>query len=344
MRTAEAVSPGHPDKICDQISDAILDDILSRDPDARVAIETLGGHGIVSITGELTTNTYCYMDRIAKKVYKELGHQDEIGVQVNVVSQSSDISQGVDTGGAGDQGIMVGYACNENEGMIPQELYLARKILKEVIALGYGPDGKSQVTLDDNNKISRLVISVQHKEEESQPIIKNNIKLFVLNKYEEFLADDYALIINGTGQFIQGGFAADTGLTGRKIVQDAYGPQVPVGGGAYSGKDPSKVDRSAAYMARYIALDKLKYYKAQEVIIKIAYSIGIAEPLMVSGKAKINDDISMPSIWIDLDQNDFKKYDLTPKGIIKFLDLKRPVYYNTAKWGAYGNSEFNWER
>jgi S-adenosylmethionine synthetase len=338
MRTAEAVAPGHPDKVCDQISDAILDDILSRDPNARVAIETMGGHGIITITGELTTDTYCYMDRIAKKVYKDLGYTDDIGVQVNVVSQSPDIAQGVDTGGAGDQGIMVGYACNENEAMIPQELYLARKILKEVMALGYGPDGKSQVTLDDKGKISRLVISVQHEEGQEEDLRYQTEVIF--NGLDRTI--DAELIVNGTGKFVQGGFDADTGLTGRKIVNDAYGPQIPVGGGAFSGKDPSKVDRSAAYMARKIAVDWLKQYsKLQEVdhcIVKIAYSIGIAKPLMVS--IGHNDGEYVNGAFHEF----LKKYDLTPKGIIKTLDLKKPIYQDTAKWGAFGNQEALWEK
>lgn len=336
VRSAEAVSPGHPDKICDQISDAILDDILSRDPDARVAIETMGGHGIITITGELTTKAYCYMDRIAKKVYKDLGYTDDIGVQVNVVSQSPDIAQGVDTGGAGDQGIMVGYACDENEAMIPQELYLARKILKEVLALGYGPDGKSQVTLDDEGKISRLVISVQHKEEETSKVF-GDVKKVVDDHYAKFVGDDCELTVNGTGKFVQGGFDADTGLTGRKIVNDAYGPQVPVGGGAFSGKDPSKVDRSAAYMARKIAVDLLKKFKASEVTTKIAYSIGIAQPLMATAELKYSDG-RVDSIELKEDL-----YDLTPQGIIKFLDLKRPQYQETAKWGAFGTGQ-KWDK
>jgi S-adenosylmethionine synthetase len=329
MRTAEVVAPGHPDKICDQISDAILDDIISRDPNARVAIETMGGHGIITITGELTTDTYCYMDRIAKKVYKDLGYTDDIGVQVNVVSQSPDIAQGVDTGGAGDQGIMVGYACNENEAMIPQELYLARKILKDVLDSGYGPDGKSQVTLDDEGKISRLVISVQHKEEETSKVF-GDVKKTIDDHYAEFVGDDCELIVNGTGKFVQGGFDADTGLTGRKIVNDAYGPQVPVGGGAFSGKDPSKVDRSAAYMARKIAIDYLKKHDFKEVIVKIAYSIGVAEPVMAT-------------VFCDNVAHQIEGYDLTPRGIIKALNLKQPIYQATAEWGAFGQ-EFTWEK
>ena len=338
-RTAEAVAPGHPDKICDQISDAILDDIISRDPNARVAIETMGGHGIITITGELTTDTYCYMDRIAKKVYKDLGYTDEIGVQVNVVSQSLDIAQGVDTGGAGDQGIMVGYACNENEAMIPQELYLARQILQDILSLGYGPDGKSQVTLNDDNKICRLVVSVQHQG--GDDVLEGYVKdIFKHAFYENLFAGDCKIIVNGTGKFVQGGFDADTGLTGRKIVNDAYGPQVPVGGGAFSGKDPSKVDRSAAYMARKIACDYVQN-GAEEAIVKLAYSIGIDKPLMATI------DYKMPNlVWDNSDLFEVDKYKdiLTPIEIIKNLDLKRPIYQQTAQWGAFGNKELPWEK
>jgi S-adenosylmethionine synthetase len=320
MRTAECVSPAHPDKICDQISDAILDDILKQDPDARVAIETMGGHGIITITGELTTKAYCYMDRIAKKVYKELGYTDDIGVQVNVVSQSPDISQGVDTGGAGDQGIMVGYACNDNEAMIPQELYLARKLLKYVVeSTPWGPDGKSQVTLDDDGKISDVVLSAM-----------GNHGAFPKDWAEKVLGQKIGrYLFNPTGKFEIGGFSADTGLTGRKIVNDAYGPQVPVGGGAFSGKDPSKVDRSAAYMARYLAVMAIKMFGLKEATVKIAYSIGIAEPLMVT----LNGE----------DSDYFKQFDLTPKGIIKFLKLKRPIYQKSAEWGAFGTGQ-EWDK
>jgi S-adenosylmethionine synthetase len=323
MRTAECVSPGHPDKIADQISDAILDECLRQDPDSRVAIETMGGHGIITITGELTTKAYVDMAGIAKKVYREIGYTDEIGVQVNVVSQSPDIAQGVDTGGAGDQGIMVGFASKENEEMIPQELYLARKILKYVLGLGFGPDGKSQVTLDDDGKISELVISVQHKEGQGYSDIEDKVYL----EFSKYFADSYRKVINGTGKFVVAGFSADAGVTGRKIVNDAYGPQIPVGGGAFSGKDPSKVDRSAAYMARKIAVDYLKQYKADAVIVKIAYSIGVAEPLMAHAEIYKDGMVTMLET---------KEYDLTPRGIIKFLDLKKPIYQKTAEWGAFG--------
>lgn len=327
MRTAESVSPGHPDKVCDQISDAILDDILKQDPKARVAIETMGGHGIITITGELTTDAFCYMDRIAKKVYRECGYTDEIGTQVNVVSQSPDISQGVDTGGAGDQGIMVGYACNENSAMIPQELYLSRKILKEVLDMGYGPDGKSQVTLNDDGEIHNIVVSVQHKEGEN---CKKEVEKFISRNYPA----ENKPIVNGTGKFVLGGLTADTGLTGRKIVQDAYGPQVSVGGGAFSGKDPTKVDRSAAYMARKIAVDYLKKYDADDVWVKLAYSIGVAQPLMAEARILQQGENRIVKIT---------DYDLRPQAIIDFLDLRKPQYFETAKWGSFGHN-FPWEK
>lgn len=336
MKTAEAVSKGHPDKCSDQISDAILDAYLEQDPDARVAVETAGGHGKIFIVGEVTSKAKINKQQIreiALKTYHDIGYTDQPKVQVHLVNQSPDIAQGVDTGGAGDQGIMVGYACNDNEQMIPDELYLARKILADVISLGFGPDGKSQVTLDDDGQISRLVVSVQHKENESPSIIKNRIKIEILSRYERYLGRKYELIVNGTGKFVIGGFEGDAGVTGRKIVQDAYGPQVPVGGGAFSGKDPSKVDRSAAYMARKIAVDILKDYGGMEALVKIAYSIGIAKPLMITGYAN----------GIEVKPDYFEKYDLTPQGIIKFLDLRNPIYQRTAEYGAFGYG-FNWDK
>lgn len=319
MRTAEFVSAGHPDKVCDQISDAILDECLKQDPKSRVAIETMGGHGIITITGELTTNAYVDMAGIAKKIYREIGYDDQIGVQVNVVNQSPDIAQGVDTGGAGDQGIMVGYACNENDQMIPQELFLARKILNKM-PKSFGPDAKSQVTLDDEGNIDNIVLSAQHKEKQSLKPLEVMVKSFKPKKY----------FINPTGKFVVGGFSGDTGLTGRKLAVDNYGPQVPIGGGAFSGKDPSKVDRSGAYMARRIAVDLLKKNKAKEVLVKIAYSIGIAEPVMAVAE-------------IDGVKQEIKGYDLTPKGIIKHLDLRKPIYQKTAHMGHFGNG-FSWDK
>jgi S-adenosylmethionine synthetase len=339
VKTAEAVSFGHVDKICDQISDAIVDACLEQDPDSRCAIETMGGHGIITITGELTTKAYVDMAGIAKKVYREIGYTDEIGVQVNVVSQSPDIAQGVDTGGAGDQGIVVGYACNDNEEMIPRELYLARKLLKG-LPKEFGPDAKSQITLDDDGDIIDIVLSAQHKEDQDIKPLKDYAVDFASENGDPLKEID--LHVNPTGKFVQAGFSADTGVTGRKIVNDAYGPQVPVGGGAYSGKDGSKVDRSAAYMARKIAVDLLKEIGCDNVMVKIAYSIGIAEPLMATAVITDEDEgMYMRETRDLLLKND---YNLTPKGIIKFLDLKRPIYRKTAEWGAYGNKEFPWEK
>lgn len=326
MKTAECVAPGHPDKVCDQISDAILDECLKQDPKSRVAIETMGGHGVIAITGELTTEAYVNMNAVARDVYKKIGYKDEVGVIVNVVSQSPDISQGVDTGGAGDQGIMVGYATSANKAMIPQELFLAREILKN-LPKGFGPDAKSQVTLDDQGEVETIVISAQHAEGQSFEPLKS-------------LAEKYKarnIFVNPTGAFVLGGFTADTGLTGRKLIVDNYGPQVTIGGGCYSGKDPSKVDRSAAYMARKVACDFVRD-GYDEATVKIAYSIGVAEPVMATAhlKAKGVDDLAEVNILKE------KKYDLRPKAIIEFLDLRKPQYLQTAAWGHFGHG-FKWD-
>jgi len=311
-----------PDKVCDQISDAILDDVLKQDPDARVAIEVMGGHGIIQIMGEMTTTAYCYMDRIAKRVYKDLGYTDSIGVNVNVVSQSPDIAQGVDTGGAGDQGIMVGYATNETPEMMPKEYVLARRLAQHISKLeGYGPDGKCQVTLDDNGDVDTVILSVMNKDK--KPFVDKDIEEILNHKIKNFY-------FNPTGKFEVGGFEADTGLTGRKLAVDNYGPQIPVGGGAFSGKDSTKVDRSAAYMARYLAKSYAKMYGG-EVLVKIAYSIGVAEPVMVTIDGEDGRQYS-------------KDFDLTPQGIIKFLDLRKPIYEETARLGHFGNNKFKWEQ
>jgi S-adenosylmethionine synthetase len=326
MKTAECVAPGHPDKVCDQISDAILDECLRQDPKSRVAIETMGGHGVIAITGELTTKAYVNMNAVARDVYRQIGYTDEVGVIVNVVSQSPDISQGVDTGGAGDQGIMVGYATSANKSMIPQELHLAREILKN-LPKEFGPDAKSQVTLDDQGDVETIVISAQHKEGQSfEPLKALAAKYKAKN-----------IFVNPTGAFVLGGFTADTGLTGRKLIVDNYGPQVTIGGGCYSGKDPSKVDRSAAYMARRVACDFVRD-GYDEATVKIAYSIGVAEPVMATAhlKAKGVDEVTEVNILKE------KKYDLRPKAIIEFLDLRKPQYLQTAAWGHFGHG-FKWD-
>ena len=323
MKTAESVSPKHPDKLCDQISDAILDACLEQDPMSRVAIETMGGHGIITITGELTTRACVNFKEIAQRI---AGIQ--CGVQTNIVSQSLEISQGIDTGGAGDQGIMIGYACNENEDMIPQEHYLTRKLC-QFIYEKYPYDGKTQITLH-KNKIITIVASFQN--------VKLIDLLVAINDWINIQGITYEIKIhaNPAGDWSQGGFEADTGVTGRKLIVDNYGPQIPIGGGAFSGKDATKVDRSGAYMARYIAVDLLKKYNAKIVKTSLAYAIGIAEPVMATAVV-IKENLDSEEIDIT------KLYDLTPKGIIGLLDLRKPKFEETAQWGHFGNN-FLWEK
>ena len=325
--TVESVTSGHPDKMCDQISDAILDECLSQDPNSRVAVETFGGHGLLLVGGEVTTKANIDFKEVAKRVYREIGHQDNLKIMSNIVCQSPDIAQGVNTGGAGDQGIMVGYACNENEEMIPQELYLARSLCKFIYD-AFPEDGKTQITLN-NEEVQTIVASFCNV---SNIKLRQLIEVW-LQKMKIIRVQE--ILVNPAGEWNIGGFDADTGMNGRKIVCDAYGPQIPVGGGCLSSKDPSKVDRSGAYMARYIATDILKDFKEfethTEVFVKLAYAIGLEKPVMAV--YKIND-----GEWYNIE----KKYDCTPKGIIKKLDLKQPIYESTACWGAFGNG-FKWD-
>jgi S-adenosylmethionine synthetase len=319
-KTAESVSPKHPDKLCDQISDAILDAYLSQDPHARVAVEAVGGHGKVFVVGEVTSHAKIAIEPIVRRI------TGDIEVEVRIVSQSPEISHGVDSGGAGDQGIMVGYACIETPELLPLEVVLSRK-LNQFLYETWSYDGKTQVTLKDG-RIQSVVASFQNAPKaklksqvltwlEVEPLVSTNLKSVKLH-------------INPAGDWHQGGFDADTGLTGRKLVVDNYGPSIPIGGGCFSGKDPSKVDRSAAYIARKIAVDYLKQRKAKEVFVHLAYAIGYAEPLEAT-------------VTIDGIQEQVKGYDLTPKGIIKKLDLKRPVYEQTARYGHFGHKGFVWE-
>lgn len=340
IKTAESVKRGHPDKICDQISDAILDECLKYDSASRVAVETMGGHGKIYICGEITTNAVIDFKKIAKDVYQEVGYDPkEVEVVNNLVVQSPDIAMGVDAGGAGDQGIMVGYATYANKDMIPEELYLARRITMLIERMEDEkilPDGKAQVTLDKDNKIIKLVISNQTRDEEYfKKAVKNNI--LTDTEIAKAIKENTQIYINPTGKFELGGFEADTGLTGRKLVVDNYGPQISLGGGCFSGKDPSKVDRSAAYMARKIAVDYLKIFEADEVLVKLAYVIGHPDPAM----AAILLTLGQEKKFIDLLENN-KRYDLTPKGIIDFLDLKKPIYYKTSQHGHFGHG-FKWD-
>jgi len=318
-RTAESVSPKHPDKLCDQISDAILDAYFEKDPEARVAAETCGGHGVVFVTGEITSTAE---DIDIEKIVKRIAGEDT-EVHTKIVKQSPEIAQGVDTGGAGDQGIMIGYACDETPELLPREVVLSRR-LNQFIFEKYPYDGKTQVTIAPDGTIDSIVASFQN-------VAKADLEVAVKEYIEkENLTGKLELHINPAGDWNQGGFDADTGLTGRKLIVDNYGPRIAIGGGCYSGKDPSKVDRSAAYMARRIAVDYLKNRGAHEVLVRLAYAIGKAEPLE-------------QTVIIDGNPEVIEGYDLTPRGIIKFLNLKRPIYEKTARYGHYGEG-FDWDK
>ncbi len=318
-RTAESVSPKHPDKLCDQISDAILDAYLEKDKDARVAAETCGGHGVVFVTGEITSTAD---DIDIPAIVKRIAG-DDIEVHTKVVKQSPEIAQGVDTGGAGDQGIMIGYACDETPEMLPREVVLSRR-LNQFIYGKHPYDGKTQVTIAPDDSIDSIVASFQNVPHDELEAL---VKKFIANNE---LTGKLELHINPAGDWNQGGFDADTGLTGRKLIVDNYGPRVAIGGGCYSGKDPSKVDRSAAYMARRIAVDYLRKRGAHEVLVRLAYAIGYAEPLE-------------KTVIVDGEPEEIEGYDLTPRGIIKYLDLKRPIYEASARYGHYGEG-FDWDK
>ncbi len=317
-RTAESVSPKHPDKLCDRISDAILDAYLAKDPEARVAAETCGGHDVVFVTGEITSTAEVDIPAIVKKIAGE-----NLEVHTKIVKQSPEIAQGVDTGGAGDQGIMVGYACDDTPELLPREVVLARR-LNQFIYQKHPYDGKTQITLAPNGEVESIVVSFQNV---SSKILKQLVEEFI-KKYQ--LTGKLELHLNPAGDWNQGGFDADTGLTGRKLIVDNYGPGVAIGGGCYSGKDPSKVDRSAAYMARRVAVDYLRQRHAHEVLVRLAYAIGKAEPLE-------------KTVIIDGKPEEITGYDLTPRGIIKYLDLKRPIYTKTAEYGHFGEG-FDWDK
>ena len=322
-RTAESVSPKHPDKLCDQISDAVLDAYLAKDPEARVAAEACGGHGVVFVTGEITSSAD---DIDIESIVKRIAG-DNVEVHTKIVKQSPEIAQGVDTGGAGDQGIMIGFSCDETPEMLPREVVLSRR-LNQFIFKKHPYDGKTQVTIAPDDTIDSIVASFQNvPSSELEDLVREFIKK---NDLKGASGANIKLHINPAGDWNQGGFDADTGLTGRKLIVDNYGPRVAIGGGCYSGKDPSKVDRSAAYMARKIAVDYLRERKAHEVLVRLAYAIGKAEPLE-------------QTVIIDGKPEEIKGYDLTPRGIIKFLDLKRPIYEETAKYGHYGEG-FDWDK
>ena len=321
FKTAESVSPRHPDKICDQISDAILDAHLKEDPNARVAVDVAGGHGKVFVTGEVSSKAkYVDLSSIVKRL------AGDVEVIENIAKQSPEIAKGVDIGGAGDQGIMVGYATSATKELLPLEVVLSRNLNQYLYKL-WPFDGKTQVTTIDG-KIHTIVASFQNAP-------KGELEVAVRTwRRSQTIAASYAreinYHINPAGDWSIGGFDADAGLTGRKLAVDNYGPSVPVGGGAFSGKDPSKVDRSAAYMARKIAVDYLKRFQADEVFVTLAYAIGYNQPLQATAV-------------VDGQEKTVEGYDLSPQGIINFLDLKRPIYEETARYGHFGHSAFGWE-
>ena len=320
IRTAECVSPMHPDKMCDRISDTLLDLHLEQDPNSRVAIETCGGMGEVYITGEVTSNAVVTRENIVKVVH-DITTDDTINVIININSQSPEIANGVDTGGAGDQGIMIGYACRDNKEFLPQEYFLSRELNKHVFSK-YPYDGKTQVTMNGNSL--RVVCSFQNAPaKELQQLVMEYFE-----DYPEYFIE--ALHCNPAGDWNIGGFTADAGVTGRKLAVDNYGPRVPLGGGAFSGKDATKVDRSAAYMGRRIAVDILEERpEVQEVMVQLAYAIGYDQPLQATA-------------IVDGEHEFIKGYDLSPKGIINFLELRKPIFGETAGFGHMG-AGFKWK-
>lgn len=339
IHTVESVTSGHPDKICDQISDAILDECLRQDAKSRVAMETFGSHGTLVIGGEITTNAEVDFAELARKVYREIGYDDNLKIITNIVKQSPDIAMGVDTGGAGDQGIMYGYATDETSEFLPIGVVLAHKLTRGLENLRKNneiawlkPDGKSQVTME-NGKIRTILVSCQHSEDVSQSEIKETL----IEKLIKPIVGDITgveILVNPTGKFVCGGFTADTGLTGRKLMVDTYGGLIPHGGGCFSGKDPSKVDRSAAYMSRFVAKNLVANKLAKECLVSVSYAIGKAEPLMIEVFADNNENLA---------QLVKEKFDFRPQVIIERLNLRNPIYFQTASYGHFGRPGLPWE-
>lgn len=366
--TSESVSEGHPDKVSDQISDAILDAMLASDPESRVAVETLVTTGLAIVSGEVTTKAYVDVQEVVRDVIREIGYtkasyrfdSESCGVLSTIHQQSPDIAQGVDSSadkqqGAGDQGMMFGYATNETDVLMPVTLHYSHELLRQLAHIRkntdlmpyLGPDSKSQLTVeyDENKKpirINTVVLSTQHDEGVEQSQIRADIKKHLLSSVlpEELMDDKTILHVNPTGKFVIGGPHGDTGLTGRKIIVDTYGGRGAHGGGAFSGKDPSKVDRSAAYATRHIAKNVVGAGLADECLVQVAYAIGIADPVSIyvntNGTGKVSDE--------KLSQIITSTFDLTPSGIISRFDLKRPIYRKTAAYGHFGREEFPWEK
>ena len=359
--TSESVTEGHPDKLSDLISDTILDECLKQDKNSRVAVETFVSGNTVTIAGQITTNAKYDIEEIVRNTIKEIGYDNEkvdmdyktCKIDVNITKQSPDIAMGVDIGGAGDQGIMFGYASDETENYMPYAIDMAHKLAKRLTLVRkqniipyLRPDGKTQVTIEyEDNKpkrIETILISTQHNEDIEQEELKKDIIEYVINEVvpENMIDENTKMYINPTGRFVIGGPLGDTGLTGRKIIVDTYGGYARHGGGAFSGKDASKVDRSAAYMLRHIAKNIVANGYAHKCEIQVAYAIGMEEPLSIyintfgTGK-KSNEEL------VNLIKD---KFDLTPNGIIEYLNLREPIFTKTTNYGHFGKDELPWEK
>ena len=359
--TSESVTEGHPDKLCDYISDSILDECLKQDENSRVAVETFAANNNITVAGQITTKANINVEEIVRNVIKEVGYCDSAtdmdyrtcNINIDIAKQSPDIAMGVDVGGAGDQGIMFGYACSETENYMPYAINMAHKLAnkltqvrKEKIIPFIGPDGKTQVTVEyEDNKpkrIETILISTQHTADVSTEDVKKAVIEKVINAVvpSDMIDENTKIYINPTGRFVIGGPLGDTGLTGRKIIVDTYGGYSRHGGGAFSGKDASKVDRSAAYMLRHIAKNIVANGYAEKCEIQVAYAIGMEEPLSIYvntfGTGKKSDEEIVKIIK--------EKFDLTPEGIINYLNLRKPIYAQTTNYGHFGKENLPWEK
>lgn len=365
--TSESVTPGHPDKVCDQISDAVLDEVMRQDPLGRVACETYITMGLIIVGGEITTSGFVDVHRLVRDTLKEIGYTHQkygfdyhtCAILNAIHAQSPDIAQGVDRGGAGDQGMMIGYACQETPELMPLPITLCHQLVKRMVQvreggiLNYlGPDGKSQVTIEYENdqpkRVENVVLACQHTDE-----VLDRTGEKITKKARQEMIDAIALpvlghlidkktkfFVNETGKFVIGGPQSDTGMTGRKVIVDTYGGTVPHGGGAFSGKDPTKVDRSGAYMARYVAKNIVAAGLAERCLVQIAYVIGLVQPISIMidtfGTNKIPEEKMLQAVK--------ENFNFAPRGIIEVFDLRRPIFRQTARFGHFGRKEFSWEK